>query len=67
MTNNKRGKFDTNKFANSVYELPNREQVIAWYRAAAGYPTNAFWIKAIDAEFYATATWPMQNVNIKDR
>jgi hypothetical protein len=42
---------------NSVYELPNTEQVIAWYHAAAGYPTKATWIKAIDAGFFAT--WPL--------
>ena len=54
---NKRGEFDTTEFSNSVYELPNTEQVIAWYHAAAGYPTKATWIKAIDAGFYAT--WPM--------
>ncbi|KAL7506393.1 hypothetical protein ACHAXN_005053 [Cyclotella atomus] len=53
----KRGEFDTNEFVNSVYELPNTEQVIAWYHAAAGYPIKASWIKAIDAGFYAT--WPM--------
>eukprot|EP00956_Cyclotella_meneghiniana_P043212 scaffold258103_cov212-Cyclotella_meneghiniana.AAC.1 len=41
----------------SVHELPNTEQVIAWYHAAAGYPTKATWIKAIDAGFFAT--WPM--------
>ena len=33
------------------------EQIIAWYHAAAGYPTKPTWIKAIDAGFYAT--WPM--------
>ncbi|KAL7503489.1 hypothetical protein ACHAXN_001275 [Cyclotella atomus] len=53
----KQDEFDTNKFVNSVYELPNTEQVIAWYHAAAGYPTKASWTKAIDAGFYAT--WPM--------
>jgi hypothetical protein len=42
---------------NSVYELPNTEQVVAWYHAAAGYPTKATWIKAIDAGFFAT--WPL--------
>jgi hypothetical protein len=42
---------------NSVYELPSTEQVIAWYHAAAGYPTKSTWIKAIDAGFFAT--WPM--------
>jgi hypothetical protein len=51
---NKRGEFDTTEFINSVYELPNTEQVIAWYHAAAGYPTKATWIKAIYAGFYAT-------------
>ena len=24
----------------SVYELPNLEQVVRWYHAAAGYPTK---------------------------
>jgi hypothetical protein len=42
---------------NSVYELPNTEQVVAWYHASAGYPTKATWLKAIEAGFYAT--WPM--------
>jgi hypothetical protein len=48
------------KFVNSVYELPNLEQVIAWYHAAAGYPTKTTWIKAIEAGFYAT--WPLLTV-----
>jgi hypothetical protein len=52
----KRGQFDPIEFVNSVYELPNLEQVIAWYHAAAGYPTKTTWIKAIEAGFYAT--WP---------
>jgi hypothetical protein len=56
---NKQGEFDTKEFVNSVYELPNTEQVIAWYHAAAGYPAKATWIKAIDAGFYAT--WPIAN------
>jgi hypothetical protein len=30
----KRGQFDPIEFVNSVYELPNLEQVIAWYHAA---------------------------------
>jgi predicted aspartyl protease len=50
----KEWKFD---LVNSVYELPNTEQVVAWYHAAAGYPTKATWLKAIEAGFYAT--WPM--------
>ena len=54
---NKRGEFEPTEFVNSVYELPNMEQIIAWYHAAAGYPTKPTWIKAIDAGFYAT--WPM--------
>jgi hypothetical protein len=45
------------EFVNSVYELPNLEQVVAWYHAAAGYPTKATWLKAIEAGFYAT--WPL--------
>lgn len=35
-------------FVNSVYKLPNTEQVVAWYHAAVGYPTNATWLKAVD-------------------
>jgi hypothetical protein len=54
---NKRGELQPTDFVNSVYELPNTEQVVAWYHAAAGYPTKASWIKAIDAGFYAT--WPL--------
>ena len=42
-----------------VYELPNTKQVLAWYHAAAGYPTKATWLKAIKASFYAT--WPLLN------
>ena len=42
---------------NSVYELPNLQQVVRWYHAAAGYPTKATWLKAIEAGFYAT--WPL--------
>jgi hypothetical protein len=53
----KREKFDPMEFTNSVYELPNQEQVIAWYHAAAGYPTKATWLKAIEAGFFAT--WPL--------
>ena len=45
------------EFIQNVYELPNTEQVIAWYHAAAGYPTKATWIKAIEAGNYAT--WPL--------
>ena len=45
---------------NSVYELPSTEEVIAWYHAAAGYPTKATWLKAISAGFYAT--WPLLTV-----
>ncbi|KAL7505598.1 hypothetical protein ACHAXN_004225 [Cyclotella atomus] len=42
------------EFVNNVYELPNLEQVVAWYHAAAGYPTKTTWIKAIEAGSYAT-------------
>ena len=38
---NKRQLNDTMEFANSSYELPNLEQVVAWHHAAAGYPTKA--------------------------
>jgi hypothetical protein len=48
------------EFVNSVYELPNLEQVVAWYHAAAGYPTKTTWIKAIKAGFYTT--WPQLTV-----
>jgi hypothetical protein len=54
---NKRNNAKPTDFVNSVYELPNLEQVIAWYHAAAGYPTKTTWLKAIEAGFYAT--WPM--------
>ena len=37
----KREELDPKEFVNSVYELPNLEQVVAWYHAAAGYPTKA--------------------------
>jgi len=42
------------EYTNSVYELPKTEQVIAWYHAAAGYPTKTTWLKAIDAGFFKT-------------
>ena len=48
---------DPREFVNSVYELPNLEQVVAWYHAAAGYPTKTTWLKAIEAGLYAT--WPL--------
>jgi hypothetical protein len=53
----KRGQIDPKEYANSVYELPNLEQVVAWYHAAAGYPTKATWLKAIAAGFYTS--WPL--------
>jgi hypothetical protein len=53
----KREKIDPLELVNSVYELPNQEQVVAWYHAAAGYPTKPTWLKAIEAGFYAT--WPL--------
>ena len=46
-----------NEVVNSVYELPNLQQVVRWYHAAAGYPTKSKWLKAIDAGFFAT--WPL--------
>jgi hypothetical protein len=45
------------EFVNSVYELPNQEQVVAWYHAAAGYPTKPTPTKAIEAGYFAT--WPL--------
>jgi hypothetical protein len=53
----KRNGSNDDEFINHVYELPNLEQVVAWYHAAAGYPTKATWLKAIEAGFYAT--WPL--------
>ena len=53
----KRGQHDTTEYANSVYELPNQEQVVSWYHAAAGYPTKSTWLKAIESGFFAT--WPL--------
>jgi hypothetical protein len=50
----KHGQFEENEFANSVYELPNLEQVIAWYHTATDYPTKP---TAIEAGFYAS--WPL--------
>jgi hypothetical protein len=29
-----------NEGVNIVYELPNLQQVVRWYHAAAGYPTK---------------------------
>jgi hypothetical protein len=50
---------DTNptEYMNNVYELPNLDQIIRWYHAAAGYPTKTTWIRAIEAGFFAT--WPL--------
>lgn len=53
----KRENMDTTEFVNSVYELPNLEQVVAWYHAATGYPTKITWLAAINAGFFAT--WPL--------
>jgi hypothetical protein len=53
----KHGQFEENEFANSVYELPNLEQVIAWYHTATDYPTKPTFLKAIEAGFYAS--WPL--------
>jgi hypothetical protein len=47
----KRANNPHHEFVNSVYELPNTEQVVAWYHAVAGYPTQPTWIKAIEAGF----------------
>eukprot|EP00804_Cyclotella_cryptica_P007374 CCRYP_002593-RA/>CCRYP_002593-RA protein AED:0.37 eAED:0.37 QI:0/-1/0/1/-1/1/1/0/316 len=54
---NNRKHLSLTDFANSVYELPNTEQVITWYHASAGYPTKTTWLKAIKKGFYAT--WPL--------
>ena len=52
-----RGSIKGDESINSVYELPNLQQVVRWYHAAAGYPTKQTWLKAIDAGFFAT--WPL--------
>ena len=41
---------------NSVYELRSQEEIIRFYHAAAGYPTKATWIKAVNRGYFAS--WP---------
>jgi hypothetical protein len=52
-----RGQKNHDEVVNSVNELPNLQQVVRWYHAAAGYPIKASWLKAIEAGFFAT--WPL--------
>lgn len=47
------------EIASNVYDLPSTEQVVRYLHAAAGFPTKATWLKAINDGFYAT--WPMIN------
>ena len=42
--------------ANKVYDLPSISQTVKYLHAAAGFPTEETWIKAIKAGNYAT--WP---------
>ena len=41
---------------NSVYELRSQDEIIRFYHAAAGYPTKATWIKAVNRGYFAS--WP---------
>ena len=45
--------------ANSVYDLPNIEEVVRWMHAVCGYPVKSTWIKAIKAVNFTG--WPMLN------
>ena len=40
----------------SVYELKTQPELVRYYHAAAGFPTQPTWIKAIKNSHYAT--WP---------
>ncbi|KAL7476583.1 hypothetical protein ACHAW6_002434 [Cyclotella cf. meneghiniana] len=50
----------TTEAVNNVYELPSREKAIQFLHAAAGFPTKAMWLRAIQAGNYAT--WPLLNI-----
>ena len=41
---------------NSVYELRSQNEIIRFYHAAAGYPTKATWIDAVNRGYFAS--WP---------
>ena len=50
--------------ANSVYDLPSKEQGIKWMHAVCGYPVKSTWLKAIAAGNFIG--WPLINVqNVK--
>ena len=44
--------------ANNVYDLPPMSQTVQYLHAAAGFPTEETWIKAIEAGNFNT--WPIQ-------
>jgi hypothetical protein len=49
-----------NEAISHVFELPSTEKTIAYYHAAAGFPTKETWISAVRAGNYNT--WPMLTV-----
>ena len=40
----------------NVYELRSQAEMVRYYHAAAGFPTKATWLKAIENNHYAS--WP---------
>ena len=55
----------TKERANKVYNLPLITQVVRYLHAAAGFPTQETWIKAIKAGNYST--WPTINPTVVRR
>ena len=45
------------RMANNVFELSNKQQIIAYYNAEAGHPIKPTWLAAIQKGFLAT--WPL--------
>lgn len=50
---------------NSVYELCTQKEIVRYYHAACGFPTQATWPKAINAGNYAS--WPGLSVRVVKR
>ena len=44
----------TQESINNVYNFPSKSQIVAYYHAVAGYPTQPTWIAAIRVDFYAS-------------
>jgi len=55
----------TKEQVNKVYDLPSISQTVKYLHAAAGFPTEDTWIKAIKAGNYST--WPTINPTVVRR